>query len=77
MKAFFERFTLEVIATCAFGIQINSLKDPDNEFVKIAARFNDIRFVDRMLVLFVILLIPQYAHFFRLNVLNNPVSFNF
>jgi len=73
MKAFFERFTLEVIATCAFGIQCNSLKDPDNEFVKIAARFNEITFFDRILVLFVILFVPQFAHFFRLNVLNRQV----
>jgi hypothetical protein len=76
MKAFFERFTLEVIATCAFGIQCNSLKDPDNEFVKIAARFNDITFFDRIFALFVILFIPQFAQFFRLNVINRQVSFN-
>lgn len=73
MKAFFERFTLDVIATCAFGVQCNSLKDPDNEFVKIAARFNDVTFFDRILVLFVLLLIPQFSRFFRLSVMNKQV----
>lgn len=34
MKDFFTRFTNDVIATCAFGIQIDSLKDKDNEFFK-------------------------------------------
>lgn len=32
MKDLFTRFANDVIATCAFGIQINSLKDRDNEF---------------------------------------------
>jgi hypothetical protein len=77
MKTFFERFTLDVIASCAFGIQCNSLKDPDDEFVKMASQFNDISFFNRILVLFVILLIPQFSHFFKLNVLNNKVSFNY
>ena len=76
MKQFFERFTLDVIATCAFGIQCNSLKDPDAEFVKIASRFNDITLGQRILILFVLLVIPQFAHFFRLTFLNTQVSFN-
>ena len=76
MKSFFERFTLDVIATCAFGIECNSLKDPDGEFVKIASRFNDITTFDRILILFVMLLVPQYAHLFRLRFLNGQVSFN-
>jgi cytochrome P450 family 6 len=77
MKAFFERFTLEVIATCAFGIQCNSLKDPDNEFVKIAARFFDVTFFNRILVVLVALFIPQFAHLFRFSIFNRQVSFNF
>lgn len=32
MKDLFTRFANDVIATCAFGIQVNSLKDPENEF---------------------------------------------
>lgn len=32
MKDLFTRFANDVIATCAFGVQINSLKDRDNEF---------------------------------------------
>ncbi|XP_018365068.1 PREDICTED: cytochrome P450 9e2-like [Trachymyrmex cornetzi] len=32
MKDAFSKYTNDVIATCAFGIKINSMKDPTNEF---------------------------------------------
>ncbi|XP_015177200.1 PREDICTED: cytochrome P450 9e2-like [Polistes dominula] len=32
MKDVFTRYTNDVIATCAFGISINSMKDPNNDF---------------------------------------------
>lgn len=32
MKEFFSRMSNDIIATCAFGIQVNSLKNQDNEF---------------------------------------------
>ncbi|XP_055314969.1 LOW QUALITY PROTEIN: probable cytochrome P450 9f2 [Sitodiplosis mosellana] len=32
MKDFFTRYTNDVIATCAFGLKINSFEDPTNEF---------------------------------------------
>lgn len=38
MKDFFTRYTNDVIATCAFGIEVNSFADPDNEFFASAKR---------------------------------------
>ncbi|KAL7031685.1 hypothetical protein ACKWTF_007101 [Chironomus riparius] len=44
-KEFARNFTLDIIATCAFGIEVNSFEHPDNEFIKIARKatnFGDI-----------------------------------
>ncbi|KAF5288520.1 hypothetical protein FQA39_LY15388 [Lamprigera yunnana] len=46
LKDTFTRFANDIIATCAFGIQCNSLKDKDNEFYamsKDATNFSGIR----------------------------------
>jgi len=32
MKDAFSKYTNDVIATCAFGIKINSMKEPTNKF---------------------------------------------
>ncbi|KAG4074179.1 hypothetical protein HA402_016207 [Bradysia odoriphaga] len=39
VKPYFSGFTLDTIAKCAFGIQLNSAKDPNNEFVKFGQKF--------------------------------------
>lgn len=31
-----KKFTVDVIATCAFGIEVNSFENPDNDFQKVA-----------------------------------------
>lgn len=38
MKDFFTNFTVDVIATCAFGLEVNSFKNPKNEFKEIALK---------------------------------------
>ncbi|CAG0899602.1 unnamed protein product, partial [Darwinula stevensoni] len=39
LKAHFGAFTLDVIATCAFGTRLNSLGSPDDPFIKYARKF--------------------------------------
>lgn len=41
MKDLFTRFANDVIATSAFGIQVNSLKDPQNEFYTMGHKVTD------------------------------------
>ncbi len=36
MRDFISKFALDVIATCAFGLEVDSFKNPDNYFENIA-----------------------------------------
>ncbi|PNF38478.1 Cytochrome P450 9e2 [Cryptotermes secundus] len=42
LKELFTKYTNDVIATAAFGIQCNTLENPDNEFYKMGKEFNNI-----------------------------------
>lgn len=76
MKEFFGRFTMDVIATTAFGVQSDSFKYRDAEFVKMIAKFSDITLPNRILIFMVILLTPWLAKFLPLSFFN-MTSINF
>lgn len=38
MKEFFAKITIDIIASCAFGLEVDTFKNPKNEFKKIADR---------------------------------------
>ena len=40
-KALAMKITVDVIASCAFGIEVNSFKNPDNDFQRIAKKFTN------------------------------------
>lgn len=53
MKDLFSRYASDVIASCAFGLEVNSLKDPDNEFFVLGKgplRFSSLQFGLRSLI---------------------------
>ncbi|KAH8401477.1 hypothetical protein KR009_005750 [Drosophila setifemur] len=56
LNEFFTRYTNDVIATAAFGIQVNSFKDPNNEFFYIGQRILDFTLWGAFKVLLYILL---------------------
>jgi cytochrome P450 family 9 len=41
LKDLFTKYTNDVIATAAFGIQCNTLDNPDNDFYKMGKEFNN------------------------------------
>jgi len=51
LKDLFTKFTNDVIATAAFGIQCNTLQNPDNEFYRMGKDFN--RFSILRLIVFI------------------------
>lgn len=73
MKDFFGRFTLDVIASCAFGVQCDSLATPDAEFATYAGKFNDVPIIERLMIFSLLLFAPSLARFFPLSFMNRGV----
>nr|WIT94147.1 cytochrome P450 monooxygenase CYP9AN7 [Euwallacea interjectus] len=51
IKDAFTRFTIDVIATTAFGVEVNSLAEPDNEFYKMGQEIANLRFTTFLKIL--------------------------
>nr|XP_016928956.1 cytochrome P450 9c1 [Drosophila suzukii] len=75
LKDFFTRYTNDVIATAAFGIQVNSFKDPNNEFFSIGQRISEFSFWGGLKVMLYILM-PKFMKALRVPVMDmNNVDF--
>ena len=59
MKDIFTKYTNDVIATCAFGINVNSMKDPKNDFYVMGREATDLEKIT--LKIFVIRELPWLA----------------
>lgn len=73
LKDTFTRYTSDVIATSAFGLSVNSLKEKDNEFYTMgrkATTFDGIKTTK----LFLLRCIPQFAKVFNLRVIEEHVA---
>jgi len=67
------RFTTDVIASCAFGINSNSLKDPDEEFGRrIRNIFNSS--LQKGLVMVMAFFAPYLNKIFRLNFMDDKTN---
>lgn len=51
-KALAMKFTVDVIASCAFGIEINSFKNPCNDFYKIAEKLTNLNSGTQLIKMF-------------------------
>lgn len=74
MKDMFSRFTNDVIASCAFGIKVNSIKDPKNEFFVAGQKFNSFSSITVMARIMVIRLLPMVAKFFKIDFISADVT---
>lgn len=74
LKDFFTRYTTDVIATAAFGIQVNSFKDPSNEFFTIGQRISEFGFWGGLKV-FLFIIMPKLMKV-RWDIIT-PISQNF
>ncbi|XP_025263961.1 cytochrome P450 9e2-like [Camponotus floridanus] len=70
MKDVFTKYTTDVIATCAFGIKINSMKDPKNKFYVYGKEATNIFGIKSLfLVTF-----PTLGRIFNVKLISNHVS---
>ncbi|KAF5303248.1 hypothetical protein FQA39_LY09987 [Lamprigera yunnana] len=64
IKELIARFTTDIIGSCAFGLECNSLKDPDSEFRHYGKKFFDTSLRDSIVRL-LSLTLPEFFTIFR------------
>lgn len=74
MKDLFSRYTNDVIASCAYGLKINSLAEPENEFYINGKKLFDFTSFAKMLKILFILQMPAVARFFGIEFTDSKVS---
>ena len=67
------RFTTDVIASCAFGINSNSLKDPDSEFGRHIRRVFSVSVKKGLAIVFA-WFAPYLNNIFRLNFVEDKTN---
>jgi cytochrome P450 family 6 len=73
VKELMARFTTDVIASCAFGINGNSLKDPDSEFGRRIRTVFDFS-VQKVLIAVMAFFAPYLNINFRLNFMDDKTN---
>jgi cytochrome P450 family 9 len=73
MEKFLSKFTVDVIASCAFGIEVDSFKNPDNEFQKISKSVVEIGTLSFGLKMLGLLFFPRVMQFFKIRMFKKEV----
>lgn len=68
------KFTVDVIASCAFGIEINSFKSPDNEFHKIATKVTNLSSTKQIFKFFGFMLSPKLMKALGIHLLDKDIN---
>lgn len=73
-KELSRKFTVDVIASCAFGIEVNSFKNPDNDFHRIAKKVSDFSSVKVGLKMLAFMTIPKIMQKLGISLLDKESS---
>lgn len=74
MKDLFSRYTADVVATCAFGIRVNSFEDPNNEFFVSGSKFADFTSLTAIFKFLFINLMPSVARKLDVQLVSSTMS---
>lgn len=73
-KELARRFTVDCIATCAFGIEVNSFKSPNNDFFRIAGKTANFGGILNSLKFMGYFLIPRIMTLLNINFFDNETT---
>lgn len=77
MKEFFSRYANDVIASCAFGIKVNSFVDPSNEFYSNGTEFVKFWSFTKFIKIILTMMVPRLARFLKLRIFDESISNSF
>lgn len=73
----FSRYANDIIATCAFGIKVNSFAEPNNEFYINGKKLIDFSGISKGLKFFLTLLFPKIAQALKIKVFEQSIMNSF
>lgn len=74
MKDLFSRFTNDVIATCSFGIHVDSLQHPENEFFTMGKNVMNFNQVTALIKIIIFKLMPKVANALKITFLSPKIT---
>jgi len=74
MKDVFSKFTTDVIATCSFGIQVDSFQHPDNEFFTMGKSVSNFTKSTAFIKFLMFRLMPKVANKLKLRLLGSKIT---
>lgn len=77
MKDFFSRYTSDIIASCAFGVKVNSFADQNNYFYASAKKLINFNSFAMSIKFVIFLALPKLAQFIKLKLFDQKVSSEF
>lgn len=66
LKDLTTRFTVDIIANCAFGIEVNSFENPDNGFYKMAMNISNFGNILTLIKFIGFMMVPWFMRLFKI-----------
>lgn len=68
------KFTVDVIASTAFGIEVNSFENPDNDFYRISGKVNNFRSPIVMMKIVGLMIVPSLMKLLKIRIFDKEAT---